>query len=350
MLFLIIAGLDQMDLLHIALLIFFVAYTLYGDKLKNMPLYLLFYVEFFVLEKYIFTLVYTNWDDEPPILTVLGLDTPTYAKFITSTDPSREYFRYVPSPSLWILVFLSFCLYRRSVLVQMDEEKVLLTEKKAKTILSIKFPTMYRIGFEIEIIWTYIIVAVAFIFFISVILLQKRTIINGGQQLIVLILICVYYARGLESLIGKWEILIASTSLVLLLQIAYQFGQQTGIWKRVKTNNPQFFAKLPVHYDDWLRAIGFYNIGDEPTFAFFLPYILLFSFSVLLYRVFKKKLAFEKQDITFDDEEVILLTDKGDDNFADQRKGHQSVNISGEEESEENKNSLVQPIIDPKSL
>ena len=57
MLTLIIAGLTKMDLYHIALLMFFVVYTLYGEKMNNFALYLLLYADFFVMEKYIYTLV-----------------------------------------------------------------------------------------------------------------------------------------------------------------------------------------------------------------------------------------------------------------------------------------------------
>lgn len=57
MLTLIIAGLDKMDVYHIALLIFYVVYTLYAERIQNFPLYLLLYADFFVFEKYIYTLV-----------------------------------------------------------------------------------------------------------------------------------------------------------------------------------------------------------------------------------------------------------------------------------------------------
>ena len=57
MLVLVVAGLDTMDLYHIVLLIFFVVYTLAGNKLNRFSLYLLIYADFFVLEKYAYTLV-----------------------------------------------------------------------------------------------------------------------------------------------------------------------------------------------------------------------------------------------------------------------------------------------------
>lgn len=130
-----------------------------------------------------------------------------------------------------------------------------------------------------------------------VILLQQRTVINAISQLLLLILICFYYANGLESLISKWSFMITYTSVILVLEIVYQFMQQTLIFKRIKTNNPDFFAKLPMRWADWQRAIGFYYLGDEKTYAFFLPYILLFAFSVLLYRELKQKLEHEKKPI-----------------------------------------------------
>ena len=57
MLTLVVAGLDTMDLYHIVLLIFFVVYTLAGNKLDQFSLYLLIYADFFVIEKYVYTLV-----------------------------------------------------------------------------------------------------------------------------------------------------------------------------------------------------------------------------------------------------------------------------------------------------
>jgi hypothetical protein len=56
MLTLIVAGLDKMDLYHIVLLIFFVTYTLYADRIPNFPLYLLIYANFWIIEKYIYSL------------------------------------------------------------------------------------------------------------------------------------------------------------------------------------------------------------------------------------------------------------------------------------------------------
>ena len=64
-------------------------------------------------------------------------------------------------------------------------------------------------------------VIITFATFLFIIVLQQRTIVNAINQLIVLSLICIYYARGLKELINKWYILIASTSIILVLEIAY---------------------------------------------------------------------------------------------------------------------------------
>ena len=94
-------------------------------------------------------------------------------------------------------------------------------EKRTKAILAIKYPSLYRIAIEIDILWNYSMVMVTFATFLLTIVLQQRTIVNAINQLIVLSLIGVYYSRGLKELIKKWYILIASTSIVLVLEIAY---------------------------------------------------------------------------------------------------------------------------------
>lgn len=56
MLVLILAGFDKMDVYHIALLGFFIVYMLYSERLHNFALILLLYADFFVFEKYIYSL------------------------------------------------------------------------------------------------------------------------------------------------------------------------------------------------------------------------------------------------------------------------------------------------------
>ena len=57
MLFLVMAGLDKMDVYHITMLVFFLIYTLFPKFINEKPIILLLYANFFVLEKYLFTLI-----------------------------------------------------------------------------------------------------------------------------------------------------------------------------------------------------------------------------------------------------------------------------------------------------
>lgn len=57
MLFLVVAGLLKMDVYHIVLLLVFVVYTLFPNVVVNNSVYLLVYSLFFILEKYIYSLV-----------------------------------------------------------------------------------------------------------------------------------------------------------------------------------------------------------------------------------------------------------------------------------------------------
>ena len=110
MLFLVVAGLDKMDIYHITMLLFFVWYTLNPSIIKNKSIYLLIYANIFVLEKYVYTMFHVK--AEPPNwVIVIGLN--------SNYDPDSdvEYFRYMPRFDQWILVFLTFCLYRRQELL-----------------------------------------------------------------------------------------------------------------------------------------------------------------------------------------------------------------------------------------
>lgn len=106
MLFLVLAGLDKMDIYHITMLFFFVWYTLKPSIIKNNSIFLLIYADLFVLEKYIYTMFDVsenprNW------IEVMGFST----EF--DYDSKKEYFRYMPRVDQWLLVMLTFCLYRR---------------------------------------------------------------------------------------------------------------------------------------------------------------------------------------------------------------------------------------------
>ena len=74
MLFLVMAGLDKMDVYHIVMLLAFIAYTLYPKAINDRPILLLAYANFFTLEKYLYTLI-SNTNDAVAWMEILGLHT-----------------------------------------------------------------------------------------------------------------------------------------------------------------------------------------------------------------------------------------------------------------------------------
>ena len=95
------------------------------------------YANLFVLEKYIYTLCDTQ-EDPKNWIEVFG--------FSTSYDPdsTRIYFRYAPKFDQWILVLLTFALYRRqSILGTDDEEKFNEYRRKAENQLKLRLPRGY---------------------------------------------------------------------------------------------------------------------------------------------------------------------------------------------------------------
>ena len=117
MLFLVLAGLDKMDVYHIMMLIFFVVYTLTPGIIRGRPIILLVYAGIFILEKYIYTLIYKPGTEVADWVEILGLS--------TNYDPpvTTEYFRYKPRFDQWILVLLTLSLYRRQEVLGTDDQE-----------------------------------------------------------------------------------------------------------------------------------------------------------------------------------------------------------------------------------
>ena len=74
MLFLVIAGLDKMDVYHIVMLFYFVWYTLKPSIIKNSSIFLLIYANLFIMEKYLYTLCETK-DNPRNWIEVMGFNT-----------------------------------------------------------------------------------------------------------------------------------------------------------------------------------------------------------------------------------------------------------------------------------
>lgn len=217
MLFLVIAGLDKMDVYHITMLFFFVWYTLSPRIIQKTPIILLIYANVFVLEKYVYTLFHvkenpSNWVE------IMG--------FSTDYDyhQSKEYFRYPPKFDQWVLVFLTFCLYRRQSLLGTDD-KLQFDEYKrlAENQIKLRLPRFYQVYIIIDIIYGYSIVILAFTLYLVIVVLIPSSLINAITQTLVLILLSVYLSKGIRELLGYWKILIFYQAIVLCLMVIFQF-------------------------------------------------------------------------------------------------------------------------------
>lgn len=85
------SGVNKVDFYHIALIFFFVAFALWPKCFKRNFIILLIYVDFFVLEKYIYTLFSTYLSPDSlfvQISIVMG--------FSTEYDMEDKYFKYKP--------------------------------------------------------------------------------------------------------------------------------------------------------------------------------------------------------------------------------------------------------------
>lgn len=119
---------------------------------------------------------------------------------------------------------------------------------------------------------------------------------NATSLLIVLILLCIYLNSGLERMCGYWKVLIVWQAIVLLSIVGFQFMYQqlSGI-EKFKT----FWASWTGYQHAILYWIGFHRF-NVPNWEAFLPYVILFSFSVGLLQLFKTQVKDEKYEIDLD--------------------------------------------------
>lgn len=100
------SGVNKIDFYHVALMFFFVSYTLWPVCFKRNYIILLIYVDFFVFEKYLYTLVDTYIDPSgfyAGFASVMG--------FSTDYSQDNKYFRYMPKFQQWLLIIVVFLQY-----------------------------------------------------------------------------------------------------------------------------------------------------------------------------------------------------------------------------------------------
>ena len=201
MLFLIIDGVSTMDIYHIMFIVLFVIYTLFPSVVNKFTIVLLIYCDFFVLSKYVYTLITKN--DTPPDWAVLTGIGATY-------DPDKKdtYFRYLPRFDQWTMVVLSLILYRRQLALETNNEKKFkMYRTHAENTIKRRVSWLYRIYVVLDIIYNHIIVFAAFTIFFMILIIMQGTCINFISQVLVLILLYIYYSKGIKPLLKVWHIL-----------------------------------------------------------------------------------------------------------------------------------------------
>lgn len=186
----VMSGLAKMDFYHIFLLFIFVAYTLFPKFFVKNSIFLLIYADFFVLTKYVWTLS-TNTPPSNGWLYIIGISS-NY-----NPQTTREYFRYPPLFDQWLLVLLTFCLYRRSNLVGTDYNKIQEQELDCIKDLYYKSPTTKKIFTTIDILINHCIIIFTFLLFLLILVFMRRSFLNLVSLMLVLTVICTYMSRGI---------------------------------------------------------------------------------------------------------------------------------------------------------
>jgi len=139
MLCLVIASLLKPDIYHIVLLFFFVFYMVSPQKCNKYMIVLVIYANFFIIEKYTYTMV-TTADTSTQTLSPLMMWL-TALGFTSEYNPNstREYFRYSPKFDQWSVLTVAFMIYRRVNLLG-KEEGFVETKRKTLEILARKLP------------------------------------------------------------------------------------------------------------------------------------------------------------------------------------------------------------------
>lgn len=182
---------------------------------------MLVYANLFVLEKYVYTLFHVQ-TDPPNWVEIFG--------FSTTYDPhsTKQYFRYEPKFDQWILVLLTFCLYRRqNILGTGDEKQFAEYTRLAENQIKLRMPRFYSFYVMLHMLYVNTIVITAFTIYLVLIVCIDSSLVNGITQTLVLILLCVYLAKGIKELLNYWNLLIFYQAIILVLMVVFQFMVQS---------------------------------------------------------------------------------------------------------------------------
>jgi hypothetical protein len=217
------SGVNKIDFYHIFLMFFFVAYILWPKCFIRNYILLLLYVNFFVFEKYLYTLIirYIHQDSLfVKIATVLGLST-------ESEDISgSKYFKYPPKLQQWLLIIVVFLQFQVHQILK-DEDLIKKYSIRARDSFKSRYPRLFHLWEIIQHLKKEFLMLISFTVFFMLIILTTKSIINWGFQIILCIFIITYIgvgnnnpqSSGVKRLSKVWFMMIWYSSLVLILQI-----------------------------------------------------------------------------------------------------------------------------------
>lgn len=121
---------------------------------------------------------------------------------------------------------------------------------------------------------------------------MRASIINLVSLVLVLLVLYIYLRKGLRQMIRYWKIIQYWTAFALLSTLFYQFLASADIFT------------LSSREKAYLYWMGYY-LYDTKIWLQFLPYVMLFFFSIILKESFESKLKRETQDILLNDTDIL---------------------------------------------
>lgn len=275
------SGVNKIDFYHIFLMFFFVAYILWPKCFIKNYVLLLLYVDFFVFEKYLYTLIIRYIPQDSlfvKIATVLGLST-EYEDVSGS-----KYFKYPPKLQQWLLIIVVFLQFQVHQILK-DEELINRYSLRARESFKSRYPRLFHLWEIIQHLKKEFLMLISFTVFFMLIILTTKSIINWGFQIILCIFIITYIgvgnnnpqSSGVKRLSKVWFMIIWYSSLVLILQITYQFAALPIV--RHALDLDIFLDMLP----QWIRKnIGIIGFTAYSTYIWekFLIYLIYFAVGV----------------------------------------------------------------------
>ena len=171
-----------------------------------------------------------------------------------------------------------------------DEEKFVAYTKMATDAIKLKQPQLYRLYIRASIVFNHLAVLLGIGIFLAIISVIERSLLNALTQAIVLILMCIYLAAGTQSLLRYWRVLIVYQAFVLTalttIQIITDAPDVAG------SGLAKFYDSLSPFWRSMLYIAGFVKV-KRPIWLHLMPYVVLFSFSVIMLKAIRMKLARE---------------------------------------------------------